>query len=412
MYEYIHEFRDSALGMAVHWGLYSQVGEGEWSRHMKPMGLEEYGELAKTFTAEDFDARGWAKLAKRAGMKFIMLTTRHHDGFSLYDTKGLNEFDAPHSAAGRDLIAEFVEGCRAEGISPFFYHTTMDWWWKGKKTWNITKEEFDEYLDYLNASVEILCKNYGEIGGFIFDGHWCRPDMDWKDSRLYGMIRSLQPNAIIMNNTGLASNGVLTHEEIDAVTFEQYEVKSVSFDREKPVASMRWQTTNMHWGVGKRDLCFKSPAEIIEGFCDTRRHGAVNVINIGPEAQGAVQPMDRCLLELLGVWMDCYAEAVRGTTPSKAVCHDKDYILENEKHGYYLCYNLGITGHEDVTQLDTTEGPRGIQGLKKKIKKIEWMDNGEELQFTQNGDLAVFEATGFAYGENMAVRVARIHFED
>ena len=122
----IAEFEKFGMGMFIHWGLYSQLGRGEWVMFHEKIPKNEYMRLADTFTAENFDSRAIAALAKRAGMKYITITTRHHDGFSLYDTKGLSVFDAPHSAAGRDLIREFVDGCRAEGIVPCFYHTTLD----------------------------------------------------------------------------------------------------------------------------------------------------------------------------------------------------------------------------------------------------------------------------------------------
>lgn len=121
--------------------------------------MNEYKKLADTFTAEDFDAEEIAKTAKAAGCKYITLTTRHHEGFSLYDTCGLNDFDAPHTPAGRDLIREFVDACNKYGLMPMFYHTTLDWYNPD------FDENFDEYLEYLRKSVETLCKNYGRPCG-------------------------------------------------------------------------------------------------------------------------------------------------------------------------------------------------------------------------------------------------------
>ena len=116
----VEEFESMAFGLFVHWGLYSQLGKGEWIQRNGRIPAEEYQKLKNTFTAERFDARELARTAKRAGMRYITLTTRHHDGFSLYDTRGLNDYDAPHSPAGRDLVAEFVDACRQEDNGPFF----------------------------------------------------------------------------------------------------------------------------------------------------------------------------------------------------------------------------------------------------------------------------------------------------
>ena len=172
----IAAFEKMGFGMFLHWGLYSQLGAGEWVQNVRKIPWTEYRHLADTFTAEDFDPEAIAALAAEAGMRYITLTTRHHDGFSLYDTCGLNDFDAPHSAAKRDLVAEFVAACRKYDIVPFFYHTTLDWYWRepgaentrnsySHYTAEISREVFEEYLKYLRASVEILCRNYGKIGG-------------------------------------------------------------------------------------------------------------------------------------------------------------------------------------------------------------------------------------------------------
>ena len=124
----VAEFEKLGFGMFIHWGLYSQLGRGEWVMHQERIPVDEYKELAKTFTAAKFDPYKIAQTAKAAGMKYITLTTRHHEGFSLYDTRGLSTYDAPHSAAGRDLIREYVDACNDVGIVPFFYHTTLDWY--------------------------------------------------------------------------------------------------------------------------------------------------------------------------------------------------------------------------------------------------------------------------------------------
>ena len=127
----ITRFEKMGYGMFIHWGLYAQLGQGEWVQHLRKMPMDEYAQLKEKFTAEEFDGRKIAAIAREAGMKYITLTSRHHDGFSLYDTKGLSDHDAPHSAAGRDLVGELIEGCRAEGIAPHFYHTTLDWYQPG-----------------------------------------------------------------------------------------------------------------------------------------------------------------------------------------------------------------------------------------------------------------------------------------
>ena len=152
--------------MFVHFGLYSILGTGEWSKHSLNISDEAYESLKDRFEPKQDWAAELVKIAKNAGCKYITLTTRHHDGFSLYDTCGLNDYDAPHAKCGRDLIREFVDACNQEGIIPFFYHTLLDWREESYQT------DFPKYLEYLRKSVEIICKNYGKIGGIWFDGMW------------------------------------------------------------------------------------------------------------------------------------------------------------------------------------------------------------------------------------------------
>ena len=259
---YIRNYEQLGLGLFVHWGLYSQLGRGEWVYDMEKMNMQEYQKLKEHFTAEDFDAEDLVLTAKKAGCRYITLTTRHHEGFSLYDTCGLNDFDAPHSPAKRDLVLEFVESCRRHDILPFFYHTTLDWYQPD------FEHNFEAYLAYLRRSIEILCTRYGRIGGFWFDGNWSKPDANWQEEALYATIRHYQPEAIIVNNTGLSALGETGNPEIDVVTFEQGQ--PTPLDREgmsKYVAAEMCQTMNDHWGYAKQDFHFKSPKELIETLC-------------------------------------------------------------------------------------------------------------------------------------------------
>lgn len=214
----IANFERLAFGMFIHYGLYSLLGRDAWLSFHEQMPLTDYARLADRYTAEKFDAREIVRVAQTAGMRYVTLATRHHDGFSLYDTRGLSAFDAPHAAAGRDLVAEFVTACRAGDLVLFLYHTTPDWRWDSA---NCDAAKFDEYLDYLHAPVELLCTQYGPIGGFWFHGNWSRSQADWKEDRLYTMMRCHQRDAIIINNTGVHALGVTSHPEIDCVTFEQ-----------------------------------------------------------------------------------------------------------------------------------------------------------------------------------------------
>lgn len=406
--KYIADFEGLGFGMFVHWGMYSQMGKGEWIWYMAHMEKEEYLKLFDTFTAEDFDAEELVLTAKRAGCKYITLTTRHHEGFSLYDTCGLNEYDAPHSPAGRDLIREFVDACHKYDIVPFFYHTTLDWYQPD------FEENFDKYLDYLYKSVEILCKNYGKIGGLWFDGNWSKPNADWKEDKLYGMIRKYQPEAMIINNTGLSARGELGNPEIDAVTFENGQAEPMNREgMEKYVSAEMCHTINDHWGYGQGDLNYKSPKELIESLCACRKVGANYLLNIGPEGQGKVNSYQKELLGLVGKWMDIFGEAVYEGRPYAAGTAGKSFILKSQdgKSLYIFAHDLGIAGDSNVTVDGDTMANYVFEGVADSISSVEWMDNGEKLDFVQKEGMLGVRMTGYPYGTSYVVRVAKAIIE-
>lgn len=401
----IADFEKMGFGMFVHWGLYSQLGKGEWYFYHSDMKMEDYKKLQNTFTAEDFDAEKLVLSAKNAGCKYITLTTRHHEGFSLYDTCGLNEYDAPHSPAGRDLVREFTDACRKHDIVPFFYHTTLDWEREDFET------DFDSYLEYLRQSVEILCRNYGPIGGLWFDGNWSKPEgTDWKLDDLYGTIRKYQPDAMIINNTGLNARGEIGHCEIDSVTFEQGRPSPI--DRsgmKKYVSAEMCYTLNDHWGIGYNDFNYKSTKEFIECLCDCRKVGANFLLNIGPTAQGGIVPIQEEYLKIIGRWMNIFGEAIYNGKPYIYEENSKHFILKGENNELYIfVYDLGQRGDENVVANGNSEIRHTFSGVSEKIKEIRWMDEPDyTLEFSQDGDKLTAVFPGVPYGCAYCVRVAK-----
>lgn len=404
----VARFEKLGYGLFLHWGIYSQLGQGEWVQHLHNMPMDEYARLRETFSAEDFDARRIAATARAAGMRYITLTSRHHDGFSLYDTKGLSDHDAVHSGAGRDLVAEFIEGCRAEEIVPFFYHTTLDWF---QPSFN---EDFDAYLDYLHQSVELLCTQYGPIGGLWFDGNWSKPNADWKEDRLYGLIRKHQPEAMIINNTGLDARGRTGHPEIDSVTFEQGRPDPMQREgMDKYIAAEMCQTMNQHWGIGKDDFAYMSPADVIENLCACRRVGANYLLNVGPTAQGALPAYETAALERVGQWVDACGALIYEGTPVAIRGQGADFALQYDGKIYLFIHNLAVAGHGNVTVGVGGTGPRAFSGLEQTVRAARWLDNGEALRVAQDktSGLLALHATGYPYGVNLVVRIAEIEVE-
>lgn len=402
--QYILDFEGMGLGMFVHWGLYSQLGKGEWIYNFSDMDMDEYKKLADTFTAEDFNAEELVLTAKSAGCKYITLTTKHHEGFALYDTCGLCDFDVLHTPANRDLVREFTDACNKHGIMPVFYHATLDWY---QKDFN---DNFDAYLEYLRKSVEILCKNYGKIGGFWFDGNWSKPDADWKLDELYATIRKYQPEAMIINNTGLSNRGEISHPEVDSVTFEQGMPEPIDRDgMTKYIAAEMCHTLNDHWGIGKDDLYYKSPIEIIQSICDCRKVGANYLLNIGPEAQGKIDSFQREFLKIVGRFMNVFGEAIYEGRPCKARGMGKNFALKSTdgKSLYLFIYDLAIRGEEYVTVKGKYVGAYAFGGVDTDISSVRWMDSGEEVPFICGKGMLSLDLTGQPYGTSYPVRVAK-----
>lgn len=404
----VAEFERKAYGLFLHWGLYSQVGRGEWALHLDDdLDPEEYERLADSFTAEAFDGREIARLAREAGMNYAVLTARHHDGFSLYDTRGLTDYDAPNSAAGRDLVREFVDGCHAEGITPFLYHTTLDW---HRGSHDCSTEAFDEYVDFLHDSLELLLAEY-DLGGLWFDGDWSREDADWRLDERYELIRQHQPEAIVINNTGLDDQGAVSHPEIDSVTFEQSDPDPIDRDgTEKYVAAETCRTMNDHWGIGGRDFNYDSPADVIETLATCRARGANLLLNVGPTAEGAIPDYEAATLSRAGEWVDLHADAIYEGRPVECDTPGRDAVLETDEGVYYLAFDIGIAGDENVTAGGGGTGPRTIAGLDRGVSGARWLDSGEELQVLQSDDghLTTIDCTGYPYGTNTVVRIAEL----
>lgn len=408
----IKNYENLGLGLFIHWGLYSQLSVGEWTEYIHERDHINYENLIHNFTAESFDPQEIITRAKQMGAKYIVLTTKHHEGFFLYDTKGLSSFDSVHSAAKRDLILEFVEACRNADIKPFFYMASYDWHSP------LYENDFNAYLDYLLESVKLLCQNYGEIGGFWFDGDWNKKDADWKLSRLYKTIRKYQPEAVIVNNTGLKNMGKISNPEIDVVTYERHTPDQINHGAadEKYVAGEASLTMNQHWGYARNDVDFKSSKEIIENIAHARGIGANILVNIGLTGSGEIPLMNLGLMEQVGKWTTMAKEALYKPRPAKKIKsngHKKDFALENEQNKYLFIHDLGVVGNENVVLGGEGSNLRSFTGVTGNIAKITWLDNEEEIKFMQDTkkQMLTIDANGYTYGSDWCVRIAKIQFE-
>ncbi len=398
--QYIKDFEQLGFGVFVHFGLYSLIDRGEWSYVLTHMSKQEYKKLADRFNPGSMEEM--VRDISVSGAKYITFTTRHHDGFSLYDTCGLNTYDAPHSAAGRDLVREFVDACRKYDIIPFFYHTTLDWFHPDFES------DFDKYLQYLRDSVEILCTRYGKIGGLWFVGNWSKkaPGV-WQEDKLYAVIRRHQPDAMIINNTGLGMWGALGHPEIDSVTFERGSATPINREgMEKYVSGEVCDSINMHWGIASNDLNYKSPKTILHALCAARSAGANYLFNVGPDASGKIPAYPKATLEVIGQWMKLFGDAVFCGRP---YWYKKDfpaYALRDDKHVYFVYPELRRLGDENVAVFSGGEGELTFEDFDLCVENVRWMDNGQQLLSKKEGNALTIHFTGYPYGYDYCVRIA------
>jgi len=198
-------FQDAKFGMFIHWGVYSVLEDGEWVMNNRKIPISEYEKLPPKFNPTKFDAAEWVSLAKNAGMKYITITSKHHDGFAMWATKQSKWNIVDATPYGKDPLKMLADECRRQGIKLFFYHSQLDWHHPdyyplgrtGHASGRFPGGDFNRYLDYMDRQLRELLTGYGEIGGIWFDGWWDKPDADWRLDKTYSLIHSLQPAALV-----------------------------------------------------------------------------------------------------------------------------------------------------------------------------------------------------------------------
>src|SRR5262249_29733209 len=313
-------FRDAKLGMFVHWGVYSQLGKGEWVMENTHMTVDAYEKLAATFNPVQFDAREWVSIAKAAGAKYITVTSRHHDGFSMFATKTSRYNIVDGTPFARDPMKELAAECARQGIKLFFYYSQLDWHnvdytplgRTGHSSARADNGAWTRYLDFMDTQLTELLTNYGPIGGIWFDGMWDKPNADWRLPQTYALIHRLQPSALIVPNHHLAP---MPGEDVQ--TFEQDlpGANTAGFNT-KTIGALPLETSltmNQSWGYNSTDKKFKSVAEIVGYVVRAAGNGGNLLLNIGPRPDGTIQPEAADRLRALGDWMSANGTSIYGT---------------------------------------------------------------------------------------------------
>ncbi|MBY0489298.1 MAG: alpha-L-fucosidase [Gemmatimonadaceae bacterium] len=313
-------YQDAKFGMFIHWGVSSLLQDGEWVMQNKSLRVSEYETLPPLFTAPNFDARAWARTAKTAGMRYITLITKHHDGIALWDSK-VSDWTIPkRTPFGRDIVKELAAACQAEGIKLFFYYSQLDWHHPdyfprgetGRNTGRPEQGDFGRYLQYMDAQLTELLTNYGPVGGIWFDGMWDRPTADWQLARTYGLIHRLQPAALIIPNhhqAPLPGEDVQTFERdlpgANGQGFNTTHVGTLPLEMS--------ETMNDSWGFRLTDRKWRSTRDLIRGLVAAAGRNANFLLNVGPRPDGALPAEAVERLQAIGGWMKTNGESVYGT---------------------------------------------------------------------------------------------------
>ena len=316
------EFQDAKFGMFIHWGVYSVLGAGEWIFHDRPLTLDEYNRLPSFFDPEKFDAKAWVALAKAAGMKYITITSRHHDGFAMFDSKVSDWNIVQRTPYKKDPLRMLAEECHRQGIKLFFYYSQLDWhnpnyYPRGATSWNNGRPDrgdWNSYLDdYMDGQLRELLTNYGPIGGIWFDGMWDKPDADWHLPKTYALIHQLQPAALIIPNhhqTPRPGEDVQTFER-DLPGQNTAGFNTTTISTQLPLESC--DTLNGSWGFNIADDKYKSPAELERRLVQAAGNNSNLLLNIGPMPNGEIQQEFSTRLLAVGDWLSKYGDSIYGT---------------------------------------------------------------------------------------------------
>lgn len=397
--DYIQNFEKLGLGMFVHFGLYSIIGKGEWHySQLDEAGKKQY--FDPNYLADKFNPKkDWAvqlvKQAKRLGAKYITLTTKHHEGYFLYDSEGLTDWDVMHYGPKRDLVKEFVDACNKEGIVPFLYHALLDWHHPEYET-----GDWSKYIDFLIKSVEILCKNYGPIGGLWFDGFWNKPERDWQFDRLYKTIRKYQPKAMIINNTGMSETGVVGHYEIDSVTFERGAPRVISSEDGKERAGEMCEVLCSHWGYTKNDIDYKPISALIKSVVTCRYCNCNMLLNLGPRGDGSLKPIDKEYMNYIGYWIKRNKNFIYNVKKADFEVEGA-MILTDGKYHYAFVDNVDMSADVNVQLVSDAMH----LCFNRRVKSATYLDNGEKVILDKGGKSFIVKP--FYYGENLCSRVIR-----
>ena len=385
-------YTDARFGMFIHWGLYAIPARGEWVRSVERIPKEAYMTYFEEFDPVDYDPKQWAKAAKEAGMKYMVLTAKHHDGFCLFDSQ-YTDFKSTNTKCGRDLVREYVDAVRAEGLKVGLYFSIIDWYhddyphygdkqhpMRDDPAYGNEGRDFDRYLTYMHNQVRELCTNYGKIDILWFDFSYedqynVMRGEKWKATELVTMVRQLQPGVIIDNRLEVSGEGFgsmwegnPTPYHGDFVSPEQ--IIPPQGIQDKQGRDLVWEacvTMNNNWGYCEYDRFYKPAPMLIKKLVECVSKGGNMLLNVGPDAKGNIPPQSQAILKEIGAWMKRNSKSIYGCGKAGMEKPDCGRITRSGNKLYYHVFENSI-------------GPLPLMGLKgEDIDCIRMLATGAEV---------------------------------
>ena len=384
-------YTQARFGLFLHWGLYSIPARGEWVRSTERIPREDYDRYMAQFDPRHCDMRAWMAAAKGAGMKYAVLTAKHHDGFCLFDS-GYTDFKSTNSPAGRDFVREFLDAAREYGLKAGLYFSLIDWRhpdfphygdqnhpMRDNPAYGNQGRDFDRYLDFMHAQVRELCTNYGRLDLLWFDFSYgdLRGEA-WRAAELVEMVRTLQPGVIINNRLEVSGEGFgslaacrPTPYHGDFVSPEQIVPPHGLRDAEgKPLVWESCVTMNNHWGYCAADRCYKPAPMLIKKLVECVSKGGNLLLNVGPDASGRFPERALDILRDIGRWMDRNGESIYGCGPSGL---DKPEYGRLTRRGDRLYVHI----------FENTVGPLPLFGIdRENVASIRRLADGSEVRLS------------------------------
>ncbi len=395
-------FQDDKFGMFIHWGASSVLGAGEWVMNNRNIQVNDYIRLQQIFNPQQFDAAAWVATAKAAGMHYITFITRHHDGFSNWDTKQ-SDWNIMNTPYGKDVLKQLAAECQKQGIKLYCYYSLLDWYRTdyqyetgntGKGTARTQKSDWESYIRFMKAQLTELLTNYGEISGIWFDGHWDQVDkatgksrVDWHYPEIYELIHKLQPQCLISNNHHQA---IIPGEDFQAFEKDLPGNNTTGFGK-ADVSTLpleTCETMNDSWGFNITDRKYKTSKALIQYMVKAAAHNANFLLNVGPMPNGVIQPEFTDTLKKMGDWLQQNGASIYGT---------RGGAIAPKSWGGFT--QKGKTLYMHILSKPETDGYIFVDGFTQKIAKAVMFKGKQEVKFKQIPEGTFIYLNGIALDE-------------